>query len=132
KFGKFLRMQTYDPSKAEGAKYAFTFDVFGRAYPRILVETKFGSLDLADLYGTLWRKFKVAGYSCFYISRVDGSDLTAPERAALEEEVTNDLRYDYGEDELEVDFEPAPTGQGSNGKPRGSTTYVRVMVQDVE
>lgn len=132
KFGRFLRMQTYDPSKAEGATYAFTFDVFGKAYPRMLVETKFGSLDLADLYGTLWRKFKVAGYSCFYVSRVDGGEMTPTERASLETEVSKDLEYDYGEDELQLSFDPAPPAQGSNGMSCGIAAYIRVVVQDVE
>src|SRR6185437_14340314 len=46
KFGTFLRMQTYDSSEAEAATYAFTFDIFGKAYPRILVDNKVRKLDL--------------------------------------------------------------------------------------
>ena len=48
-----LRTSQYNPAEATGACYVFTFDLCGKAFARILVETKVGTLDLADLYG-IW------------------------------------------------------------------------------
>jgi len=96
----FLDMQKYDPSDAEDARYMFTFDLFGKAFGRILVSGKPTDYDLADLYGHGYSEYKLCGYSCLWISRTDGKDLLAEEIEKFEEDVTEDLRYDYDEDEL--------------------------------
>ena len=97
----FLAMQKYNIDGANNAKYAFTFELCGKSFARILVSKKYGScLDLADLYGHPWSKYKVCGYNQIWVSRMNGKALTAKEKAKIEEEVTDDLRFDYAEDEL--------------------------------
>ncbi|MDB5387909.1 MAG: hypothetical protein JWM11_3555 [Planctomycetaceae bacterium] len=81
-FTSLLEMQTYDPALSSEAVYAYTFDLCGMAYARVLIESKYGTLD--------W------------------SPLTDEERCHLEMEATDDLRFDYSEDELDIDFEFAP------------------------
>lgn len=98
-FAPFLEMQSYDPARSGAAKYAFTFDLGRGAFARALVERKMAVIDLADLYSHPW-----SSYSRFWITRTDGIELTNEELVKLEEEVTNDLRYDYSEDELHVWF----------------------------
>jgi hypothetical protein len=98
-------MQRYDPSAVLDAKYAFTFDLCGKAFARILVSPqdlygKKRTLDLADLYGHPWHDYKRCGYSSLWISRNDGMGLKTKDRNYLEQVVTGDLRFDYSEDEL--------------------------------
>lgn len=105
KFRELLAMQTYDPRKAEGARYVFTFNVCGKAFPRVLVHSKYQTLDLADLYNSPWWEHKVSGFRTIWISHPDWSEITREEAEQLEDEVTNDLRFDYCEEELEVWFD---------------------------
>jgi len=100
----FLELQKYFPDDALNAEYAFTFDLCGNAYARVLVPTKRGFLDLADLYGHPWWEYKVVGYGRFWVSRTDGEDLSRRELRQIEIEVTEDLRFDYSEDELNFWF----------------------------
>jgi hypothetical protein len=85
--------------------YAFTFDICGTSYGRVLVTNKVETLDLADLYNHPWANLKMVGYSSINISRTDGRNLTNSNLTHLEKEVTDDLRFDYGEDEIEIDFD---------------------------
>lgn len=104
-FAAFLAMQRYNPARSGTVRYAFTFDLCGKAFARVLVATKVGVLDLADLYGHPWDEYKVCGFRSFWITCADGTDLSSEERAQLEQEVTDDLRFDYSEDELDVWFD---------------------------
>ena len=100
-YTEFLAMQKYNPDNIGKAKYAFTFELHGKAYARILVSKKSGSgLDLADLYEHPWGKYKACGYNRIWVSRTNSKALTHKEKTRLEEEVTDDLRYDYSENEL--------------------------------
>jgi hypothetical protein len=101
----FLKMQHYDPADAAGARYALTFDLFGKALARVLVAKRFVIPDLADLCGHPWQDYEVAGYSSLLVSRTDCKPLTRAELARLEKHVTKDLRYDYEEDELDIRFD---------------------------
>ena len=101
-FATFLEMQSYDPSESVDAKYAFTFDLCSKAFARVLVATKGSIPDLADLYNHPWEDYKVCGYHSIYVSRIDGRKLGSRELARLEREVTNDLRYDYAEEEVDL------------------------------
>ena len=98
-------MQTYNPAEATGARYALTFDLCGKAFARILVETKMQTVDLADLYGNPWHDYQVVGFNRLWISHPDWSSLTAGEKKQLEEDVTEDLLFDYGKDEIEFWFD---------------------------
>ena len=102
---QLLRMQTYNPVKATDARYVLTFDIFRKAFARILVDATLQPLDLADLYGSPWNDYKMAGFDSFWISRPDWSHLTKREVKKLEKQVTYDLRFDYTDDELEFWFD---------------------------
>jgi hypothetical protein len=104
--GNFLDSQKYDPSTANDATYAVTFDVCGRGFARVLADTRLQTLDLADLYGMPWDRFQRVGFTRFWVSRVDGVDLSVAELERLEQDITDDLLYDYGEDELDFWFDP--------------------------
>ncbi len=101
-FARLLQMQTYDPAEATDACYAYTFNLCHKAYARVLLDTKFQNLDLADLFEAPWNDYRVAGYSEIYVSRLDGEPLEDAEREELQDEIKGDLFYDYDEDELQV------------------------------
>jgi hypothetical protein len=102
---QFLDMQTYDPARARDATYLLTFDLYGRAYGRIAVDRSLRECDLADMFGAAWRELELCGYHGFYITRVDGRELSPEEVAELQELVEKDLYFDYSEDELSVWFD---------------------------
>ena len=117
----FLNLQKYRPADAPKAKYAFTFDLFGAAFGRVLAEDINYGFDMADLNENPWFDLKCSGYHRFWVSRTDGQGLTDEEQKLLEEKITNDLRFDYSEDELDVWF--------SDGEIKG---ILEVNVQDLE
>ena len=102
---ELLAMQTYNPADATGARYAFTFDLCGKAYARILVETTGQVGDLADLYGKRWWDYEVVGFRHLWISHPDWSSVAAEEKKQLQQEVIDDLLFDYGENEIEFWFD---------------------------
>lgn len=96
-----LSLQKYRVSDVPDAKYVFTFELCGKSFARIVLSKKIDAwLDLADLYGHPWFTYKVCGYNRIWVSRADGKALSAREKTKIEEGVTDDLRYDYSEDEL--------------------------------
>ena len=121
---RLLQMQTYDPAEAIDACYAYTFNLCHKAYARVLLDTKFQNLDLADLFEAPWDAYRVAGYSEFYISRLDEEPLTDEERAELQDEIKGDLFYDYTEDELQVLI----VEEDWDGF---DDSYMRVMMQEI-
>jgi len=105
-FDEFLTQQQYDPVSVTGAPYLATFDICDKAFARITVSASLGWVDLADLYGMPWDPYRVVGYRDIWISRVDGDGLSDDEMDSFEKAVTDDLRFDYGEDELSFWFDP--------------------------
>lgn len=114
----FLAMQNYNPANSTNAPYMVTFDLYGHACARLLVDHELKGIDLADLYNHPWHPWKTVGYSQIWISHRDWTDLTKKEMKTLEKLVTEDLRFDYDEDELDFWF------NDSNAK------YLYVNVQD--
>jgi hypothetical protein len=101
----FLSMQGYNPPLNPEAPYIFTFDLCGKAYARAFVgKGENMMIDLADLFGSPWEEYKVAGYYEFIISRADLKPLLVKEVKSLISMVKDDLYYDYSKDELEIDF----------------------------
>jgi hypothetical protein len=117
---EFIEQQRYDPASVGNAPYTVTFDVFGKAYARINLPASLKPIDLADLYSAPWDDYRVVGYCDIWIARTDGVALSAEEMTAFEQVVTADLRYDYGEEELDFWFDP-DTHEG----------ILKVTVQDV-
>ena len=108
-YAPFLEMQTYDPARSLSAVYAFTFSLCGKAFARVLVARDLLGLDLADLYGHPWPDYKVCGFDHFWIERTDRAALTKRDSVRLERLVTEDVRYDYAEEELELWFDGVQT-----------------------
>ena len=107
-FEPFLEMQKYNPSQATDARYTLTFDLCGKSYARILVNSKLETIDLADLLNHPWDDYEVAGYGRIWISHPDWTRLTSEELKQLEDDVTSDLLFDYGVDELNFWFDASP------------------------
>jgi hypothetical protein len=58
-FDEFLAMQTYDPTRATGARFTATFDIFGRAFARIqldpiLARHRRAQWELPGVVGAQW------------------------------------------------------------------------------
>jgi hypothetical protein len=104
-YAPFLTMQTYDPLQSPSATYAFTFSLFGKAFARVLVARDLKVPDLADLYRNPWYRYKLCGYDRFWVTRADGEELSKQDWVRLQRLVTEDLRYDYSEEELDISFE---------------------------
>jgi hypothetical protein len=102
---EFLAMQQYDAESRGHRGFTFTFDLCGKAYGRVHVPATFGILDLADLYGHPWEPYRVVGFRDFYVSRIADAPLDDADIALLEQHVSDDLRYDYTEDELDFWFD---------------------------
>jgi hypothetical protein len=100
----FLRMQKYNSTEVPEAEYALTFDLPGPRYARLLVLPDIWPLDLADFYGYPWRRWPFHGYCRFWITRTDGNAPGRRELARLERAVTDDLRCDFSENELIIQF----------------------------
>jgi hypothetical protein len=128
-FAEFVAMQRYDPREVPAAKYAFTFDLCGKAYARLLVAAKSAIPDLADLHDHPWDEYRLAGYNELWISRNDCRPLTRREVARLEREVTEDLRFDYSEDVLDFWFDDSSRKDALrvylNDLPQGGTSRTR-------
>ena len=101
----FLADQRYY-SEASTATYALTFDLSGRSSARLLVRPDMRSIDLADLYEYPWERLRMAGYGNFWVSRIDGADLSAEEIEKLDQVVSADILFDYSEDEVSISFDP--------------------------
>ena len=102
----FLDLQQYDPSAVLEATYRVTFDLDGSAFGSIVARAGFKGLDLADLYGSPWESLRCVGYQSLSVVRLDCVPLSLEELDDIEQAVTNDLRYDYGEDEMDIWFDP--------------------------
>ena len=103
--GALLADQRYD-GQASAATYALTFDLFGRSSARLLVRPEMASIDLADLYEHPWERLRMAGYGDFWVSRLDGEDLSMEEIEELDRVVSGDIWFDYSEDEVSIIFDP--------------------------
>ncbi len=103
--GLFLASQKYYPRQAHHAHFAFTFDISGKAYARVLFATDLLGPNLADLYDFPFRKYKTCGFTQFWVTRIDQSPLTKREKARLEDKVTHDFRCVYPETELNFWFD---------------------------
>lgn len=100
----FLSKQTYDSQDAPDWSYSFTFLLGNDVHARVLLATKYATIDLVDLLDQRWENHTI-GFDGFVASRNDGVDLSDKECAQIEEDVLNDFYFDYGEDELDVFFD---------------------------
>ena len=100
----FLADQRYD-SEASTATYALTFDLSGRGSAGLLVRHVMKSIDMADLFEYTWEHLCMAGYGNFWVSRIDGADLSVQKIEKLNQVVSADIWFDYSEDDVSIIFD---------------------------
>ena len=108
---QLLEMQQYNAVDST-ARYAFTFGC-GNTYARVLFEPGFKNIDLADMY-EWWYDHYV------WVSRTDSGKLSNEELRQLEDDVTDDLRMDFSDAEVDFWFEVS-----------SDNTYLLISVYDV-
>jgi hypothetical protein len=102
---EFFSQQAYRPTLDPNTHYSFTFNLREHTYARIITPLKAKTLDLADLYGHPWKKFKMCGYSEIRIARLDDADLSAAEYDQIEKTITDDIFFDFTDDEVLLAFD---------------------------
>lgn len=98
----FLAMQAYRPNFDTNSHYSFTFNLFDKTFGRIITPLDAKCLDLADLHDNPWNDFKMCGYSDFRVARLDDGALEEDEITGIEKAITDDIRFDYSEDEVDI------------------------------
>lgn len=102
---EFLDIQAYRPDLDADSYYSLTFNLFDRAFGRVIVPRDFKCLDLADLHDFPWNDFKMCGYYDFRVARLDCKALSDPEMEEIENAITDDISFDYSEEEVELLFD---------------------------
>ncbi len=102
----FLALQTYYPVNNESAIYTLTFNLFDKAYARILTSRDFMGIDIADLHDHPWHEFERCGFAEFNVSRIDGNAFPNDEIDHIDKLIEEDLRYDFTEEEVRFYIDP--------------------------
>ncbi|MFA5078870.1 MAG: hypothetical protein WC541_05225 [Dehalococcoidia bacterium] len=100
-----LDMQAYRPDRDGDSPYSLTFNLFDRAFGRVFAPRDIKCLDLADLHDFPWHDFKMCGYYDCRVARLDNKALSRPEIEEIENAITDDIRFDYSEEEVEILFD---------------------------
>jgi hypothetical protein len=103
---EFLEQQTYGEAASPQAVYRLLFDMAPGAVGVVLADARLRAIDLADLYEMPWHAWERVGYQGFWLTRLDGEDLTPEEVDALDAAITADLRFDFDEDEVLFSVDP--------------------------
>lgn len=98
---ELLRLQMYDPARSEG-RYFLIFER-GKYRKTHLVVEELRQIDLVDL-------FEATCFSHLTILHGDGSEFETGEHAAVRQAVLDDVRHDYCEEEMGLEFNEYPTG----------------------
>jgi len=101
----FIAQQAYHPAANPDTHYAFTFNLREHTYGRIITPLDKKTLDLADLYGHPWPQYKCCGYNEIRISRLDSTDLSDVECDHIEKAITDDIFFDYTDDDVMLAFD---------------------------
>ncbi len=100
-----LDIQAYRPDLDADSYYSLTFNLFDKAFGRVIAPRDFKCLDLADLHDFPWNDFKMCGYYDFRVARLDNKALSDPEIEEIENAITDDIRFDYSVEEVELLFD---------------------------
>jgi len=100
-----LALQAYHPDLDADSYYSFTFNLFDKAFGRVIAPRDIKYIDLADLNDYPWNDFKMCGYYDFRVARLDYKALSEPEIEEIENAITDDIRFDYSEEEVELLFD---------------------------
>jgi hypothetical protein len=98
---RFLRLQTYDPARSEG-RYRLLFELGRYRRTQLMVE-ELRQVDLADLWDAVWFRHVV-------IWHYDGSSFAPGEHEELRGAVLADVRYDFTEEDVALEFSEFPGG----------------------
>jgi hypothetical protein len=101
----FIAQQAYHPALDPDTYYAFTFNLHNHTYGRVITPLEKKTLDLADLFGHPWNEHKCCGYNEIRICRLDNADLTDAECEQIEKTITDDIFFDFSEDDLWIVFD---------------------------
>ncbi len=92
---RFLALQTYDPSRS-AARYRLTFELGMYRRTQLLVE-EMTDVDLVDLHSAIT-------FLVLQVDRCDGAPMSDAETDELKGAIIRDVRYDFAEDEMRLDF----------------------------
>ncbi len=96
----FVEQQRYWLCGDDLPFYCLTFNLGKKYFGRLLTNKNMDGVDFADLFNHPWYPFETAGFHEVHISRLDGSPITMEELEAMERRFTEDMYYDYTDDEI--------------------------------
>lgn len=102
----FVKQQRYWLCGDNLPHYCLTFDFGKKHYGRLLADRKITGIDFADLFNHPWYPYETAGFSAVHISRLDGEQLDPGEVENLERRFTEDMYYDYTDEEVSATVQP--------------------------
>lgn len=85
--------------------YCLTFELGVGHFGRILTNNKLSEVDFADLFDNPWDEYEQGGFNRVWISRLDGKPIGDKECKALYQLVTDDMYFDYPEEEVVVNVD---------------------------
>ena len=98
----FINQQRYWLCGEGLPHYVLTFELGDKQFGRVVADEKISGIDFADLFNHPWQAYETAGFSDVYISRLDGEPLVPGEVEGLEGRITEDIYYDYSDEEVSV------------------------------
>lgn len=110
KLSGFLARQALSDQTTQDDSYRLLFHFHSGQLGVVVVDRGLRLLDLAELYDSSLQGDGSLGYLGFWIVRPDGEDLLVNEIADLEKAITRDIRFDYGDEEVCIDFDESWPG----------------------
>jgi hypothetical protein len=96
----FVKQQRYWLRGDDLPFYCLTFNLGKKHFGRLLTNKHIDGVDFADLFNHPWYPFETAGFHEVHISRLDGVPIEPAELEALERRFTEDMYYDYTDEEV--------------------------------
>jgi hypothetical protein len=96
----FVKQQRYWLRGVDLPFYCLTFNLGKKHFGRLLTNKNMDGVDFADLFNHPWYPFETAGFYEVHISRLDGEPIEPEELEALELRFTEDMYYDYTDEEV--------------------------------
>jgi hypothetical protein len=96
----FVKQQRYWLRGVDLPFYCLTFNLGKKHFGRLLTNKNMDGVDFADLFNHPWYPFETAGFYEVHISRLDGEPIEPEELEALELRFTEDMHYDYTDEEV--------------------------------
>jgi hypothetical protein len=96
----FVKQQRYWLRGVDLPFYCLTSNLGKKHFGRLLTNKNMDGVDFADLFNHPWYPFETAGFYEVHISRLDGEPIEPEELEALELRFTEDMHYDYTDEEV--------------------------------